>query len=355
MQIITLAALLLLAPMAVGGLVAGAADEKMQKGMMVAFRWVSGQIILWAGFQVICVPMILARQKFRGVVALFSGYMAVMALLAIAAKVRRHLGKGRASKRLEGSPRKRDTAAALLWACAAALLLLQLVQAVRMTYMDGDDAYYVAVSTITESADSMYLSLAYTGGYSDVDIRHGLAPFPIWIAFLSHVSGIRTVSTAHVALPLALIPLAYAVYCLLGGRLFAGKKRYLPLFLVFTELLVLFGDNSIYTVENFMLARSRQGKAVLGSILLPMLFFLLLLLMERLSEQKKSGAAYWFLLCCTMTAGCLCSTLGTFLAVVLTAVTGLCAAVSYRQWKALLPMALCCVPCVCFALLYLTF
>lgn len=351
-KLLILIMLLLLLPVIVGGIVADPDSGKLQNRSAVLFRWAGGQMVLWAGFQVVCVPMILARRRFTEVVALYSGYAAAMVLLAVAVEIRRRKSK-RILKDFRGFFQGKDRKTLLLWACAAALLLLQLVQAVRLTYADGDDAYYVAVSSVTENADTMYLNHAYTGSPTGVDIRYGLAPFPVWIAFLARVSGIRTVSVAHVILPVALISMTYAIYLLLGKLLLAGRERYLPLFMIFTEFLVLFGDYSLYSAERFMLARSRQGKAALGNIILPMLFLLLLVMMERLSEQKKIRAADWFLLCCTMTAGCLCSTMGTFLTVLLVALTGLCAAVCYRRWKVLLPMALCCIPCGVFALFYL--
>lgn len=382
------------------GAVKGAESAGMS-GCRLPFFWVSGQMLLWAGFQLLCVPCVLLELEFHYVVYGFGALAAVLAaagvLTVVSSKGKRTLklvpeagkaaGRGTEGEKtachrtVQGKTAGGGRIVQVLWVCFFALLLLQLVQAVRLAYGDGDDAYYVAVSAITENADTMYQKLPYTGGTTKVDIRHGLAPFPVWIAFLSRVSGIRAVSVAHIAMPLMLLPMTYTIFYLLGKRLFAGRERQLPLFLIFTELLVLFGDYSFYTVENFMLARSRQGKSALGSIILPMMFLLLFLLLERLGEQtgeqqgvrtggqpgaragepsrdkpkgqKKHGAAYWVLLCGTMTAGCLCSTMGAFLLCLLLAVTGLCAAVSYRQWRVLPPLALCCVPCVCYALLYL--
>lgn len=92
------------------------------------------------------------------------------------------------------------------------------------------------------------------------------------------MTGITTVIVAKTLVPVALISMTYGVFYLLGSRvLFAGEGAYrkkwaLPAFLLCTEVLVLFGDYSYYTVENFMIARSRQGKAALGSILIPMIF-----------------------------------------------------------------------------------
>lgn len=155
--------------------------------------------------------------------------------------------------------------------------------------------------------------------------------------------------------PLALISMTYGIFYLIGSRLFAKNKEHIPLFLIFTELLVLFGDYSFHAAENFMIARSRQGKAALGNIMIPMLIFLLFLLLEKMQEEQKIPLTFWGLLFATLTAACLCSTLGTLLACMLVGVTGICAAVSYRRWKILIPMAVCCVPCVVVAMLYVLF
>ena len=53
-----------------------------------------------------------------------------------------------------------------------ALVLFQMVYAVRYEYYDGDDAYYIATAVITEQFDSMYLRDAYTGYLYPLDTRH---------------------------------------------------------------------------------------------------------------------------------------------------------------------------------------
>lgn len=350
-QIVILAVCMLVAPVLAGGLVSGGADRKNEGPV---FLWISGQILLWAGFQLLCVPVVLMNLEdgFRIVVGLYGGFCVVMALMG-AFFLQKRYREGKRSLRAVPDREKRSRLYYVMWALFWGLLLFQLVQAVRMTYADGDDAFYVAVSTITQESKSMYVKLPYTGGSTGLDTRHGLAPFPIWIAFLSQVSGIRTVSVAHVAVPLALIPMTYAVYYLLGVRLCGKKGEKLPIFMFFSSLLVLFGDYSFYTAENFLIARTRQGKAALGNLIIPMLIYLLLILLERLQENQKCGWRFWLLLVSTVIAGCLCSTLGALLACMVVGVTGACAAVCYRRWKILLPMAASCLPAVCFAVLFL--
>lgn len=349
LQILILAALLLPVPAVVGGLAVRTVGKNRSFAEQLAFRWVSGQIILWAGFQVICVPLVLAQRSFKDLVLLFSGFVAAMVLLAVASDLRhRERGFWRQEK---GGSRKKEGLP--LWILFLGLLLFQLVQAVRMTYADTDDAYYVAVSAIAQSSGTMYQVLPYTGFGTGLDMRHCLAPFPIWIAYLAKVSGIPAVTAAHVIIPPALISMTYAIFYLIGVRLFPEKDGKLPLFMVFTELLVLFGNYSIQTVENFMIARSRQGKAALGSIVIPFVLFLLLLLCEKLKEKQKIPPIIYLILLASTAAGCLCTTIGALLLCMLVGVTGLTAAFSFKRYPVLLPLAAACAPCVCVAFLYL--
>lgn len=321
-------------------------------GKNILFRWISGQLLLWAGFQLLCVPLVLLEKDYTWVVLLFGIYTVCLVGFSLLLYMK---NRPKTRLRLVKEKAEKSRWEKIAWGIFALLLLFQMIQAVRMTYADGDDAYYVAVSTITENAKTMYQKLPYTGGIggTELDARHGLAPFPIWIAFLASISGIPSVSVAHVALPMALLAMTYGIFALLGGRLLERKKEFLPVFLIFTQLLVLFGDYSFYTAENFMIARSRQGKAAIGSIVIPVLILLLLILLEKVQENGKISVKYWILLTAAMTAGCLCTTLGTLLTCMLVGAAGVCGAVCYRRFRMLLPMAACCTPCGIYALLYL--
>ena len=157
---------------------------------------------------------------------------------------------------------------------------------------------------------------------------------------------------ARTVLPVVLMAMTYAVFYLLGTLLFPGKEGQLPLFLVFTEVLVLFGNYSIYTVENFLIARSRQGKAALGSLVIPFLLLLLLLLLQRLQEKRRVSPLLYLLTGCAAITGCLCSTMGALLLCLALCLAGLLAGICLKRPGVLFPLACCCVPCVCYAFLY---
>lgn len=375
MQLLVLALLLLAVPAVAGGL----AETAEGKGRGLLFRWLSGQFFLWTGFQLLCVPLILRRGSLSSLVWLFLGYMAALLLLAVRKERREKRGepspggehrlrKERLSLRKKGVAdfcrerlaglcreglRRMPREELLLWGAFWGILLFQLVQAVRLVYVDSDDAYYVAAASVAESSDTMYQIHPYTGEGTELDGRHALAPFPIWIAFLARLSGVRTVAVAHTVLPAVLIAMSYGIYGLIAGELFPKRDGRRPLFLIFMEILVLFGNVSIYTVENFMIARSRQGKAALGNIVIPFLLFLLMILLKKVQERERIPVLYYVLLASAVTVACLCSTLGALLVCMAVGAAGGLAAVYYRRPGLLLSLVACCVPGMAYAFLYL--
>lgn len=335
--------------------------EKFDISEKIILSWLAGQTLFWALFQLVAVPCILKERPFSNLVRMFGPLCLVLSVAGLVGLLLM-AGRGKWSLKIKAGSRNKihstDKAGGanrgerILMGIFLFLLLFQLLQIFRLAYGDGDDAYYVAVSALAEEGDTMYRKLAYTGGTTQLDIRHGLAPFPIWVAFLVRMSGIPTAIVAHVGMPLLMIPMAYGVFYLIGRKICKERAR-LWGFMVLTEVLVLFGNYSLYTAESFLIARSRQGKAALGSMIFPFMLYLLILFLERLQEEGKMGWTLWIMLTALVTGACLCSTLGALLSCMLIGVAGLCTAMSYGRVRILFPLGTACLPALVYALLYI--
>lgn len=349
--------LLIIVPTVVGMLF-----RKVNSGRCrVLFCWISGHLFLWAGFQLISVPMILLRRSFSDVVLCYNGFQVFALLLAGVVLL---FGKRQAATsagvravspagdKATGDNKGKEKKKVFLWVAFGILFLLQIVLGLFLAYEEGDDAFYVSISTGTQAANNMYQILPYSGLSTGLDARHGLAPFPIWIAYLARMAQMPAVSMAQLVVPVIIVSMAYGIFYLLAEYLFAQKRGNIPFFMVLMAVLVLFGGYSNYSAENFLLVRATQGKAVIANVILPLLVWLLFVLMGRLQKEEKTGILYWLLLEVTMIAGCLCSTLGCLLTCMMLGVVGICMAVVYRRWKVLVPLALCCVVPMLFACAY---
>lgn len=340
------------------------------------FVLLSGYFGMWALFEISAVPAVLwvKYDNFKAASAAFT----VLSLLAAAAGLLLMYRNGRAGNSKEGAAafvKRLSFAEWIEWLLFFALLGFQLYKAVACASFDGDDAYYVVESLIAQESNVMYRILPYTGRPTDLDVRHALAVFPMWVAFVSVRADVHATIVSHVAMPLVLIPLTYLLYFEIGRLLFAGRqdsvvggsekesgafhRENLPVFMIIMAMFQIFGNVSIYTNETFFLTRTWQGKAVAGSLVIPALIWVFLMLYGEEKEindnsvrNKRRKSGIWMLFVFVhMTAG-VCSSIAVFLSCILTALTAFFLAFTKRDGKILLKMGAACLPSVIYMGIY---
>lgn len=339
-------------PWILGMVPASMADRKRKYKLLPG---ACGYVCMWAIFQFICVPLVLLQKRngkinFQTVVWTF-GLTVILWLLASLS----YLWKTRKQRKLHAVSQQRGnrTVQRVLWCVFGILLLAQVLCMIFMAFGDGDDAYYMAVSALTENSNTMYMNLPYTGGATELNTRYGLAPMPVWIAFIARVSGLHVAAIAQIFVPVVLLLLTYGIYEIIGQILCRDKKEMLPVYMIGVSLLIVFGNYSFKTAETFLITRTGQGKSVLGNVILPFLFVLLFMLIDRIREQKEVPAVIWLLFIATAGAGCLCSTLGGVLIVMLLGIAGFFISICYKKIQVLLGLAGCCFPALVYIALYL--
>ncbi len=350
------------------------------------FAALAGYFGMWALFEVSAVPAVLwvEYNNFRTASVLFSA----LSLLSAAAGIWLLYRNGKAGKPglLTGKQgtgsgfrrKKKISAADIEWLLFFVLLGFQLYKAAAFASFDGDDAYYVVESLIAQEAGVMYRILPLTGGSTGLDVRHAMAVFPMWTAFVSVRAGVHATIVSHVVMPLVLIPLTYLLYYEIGRTLFgkapkdsAGEavqaerkpgitaradgvfhRENLPVFMIMMAMFQIFGNVSIYTNETFFLTRTWQGKALAGALVIPALFWVFLQIYDKGVRNRRTAAGFWMLLVCIhMTAG-VCSSIAVFLVCILDALMTFCLAVAERDWKILFKVGAACIPNVIYMAVY---
>lgn len=353
------------------------------------FVLLSGYFVMWAVYELVAVPAVLWVEYNNFKVA--SAAFTVLTLLLAAGGIWLLYRNAKAGKPglLFGAGKEGDThvtfsgglrerASALgkwllrgmgiEWLVFFVLLGFQLYKAVTYASFDGDDAYYVVESLIAQEVGVMYRILPLTGGSTGLDVRHALAVFPMWIAFVSVRAGVHATIVSHVVMPLVLIPLTYLLYYEMGRQLFVKtpqadgtvgvganvlQRENLPVFMIIMAVFQIFGNVSIYTTETFFLTRTWQGKAVAGSLAIPAVLWLFLLLCGGEKEKEKEDRrGLWLLFVCVqMTVG-ICSSIAVFLVSILTAITAFTLACVRRDLRLLLKFGAACIPNVIYMAIY---
>lgn len=319
-----------------------------------------GYIMMWALFQIFAVPGIVMGLRLESLSMIFSCMCVIVTICGMIGFFRVTLEwKWRefVQEKLEWLKQKvwdkrRIIILAISWGIFFLLLLFQLYKSYTLAYADGDDAYYIPISTAANLGGSMYLLDPYTGAPTTFDVRHGLAPFPMWVAFIAGKMGVNTAVAAHTWIPLVLIPLTYIIYYHIGRVLLEERKQYISVFLNFVALLQIFGNYSIYPASTFLLTRTRQGKAALGNIIIPFLVYLLIMLVKDAEKKGYGSFSCVFRLLMLSFAASLCSTMSGFLVMFLAGMVFLWLYVKYHKWQLILQYFVSFLPCIAYALLY---
>ncbi len=318
----------------------------------------SGYILLFTLLEVAGIPVVVF-QAYNGF-STFTGWFTAALLVAAlsGAGITYWRGKRGYSLRLEGFSSLKGWGFEGRGTLALFLLLVvfQLYMAYTRASFDGDDAYYGAQALAAQQLDTLYRVNPYTGRGAPLDVRHALALFPIWEAYVGTMCGIHATIFCHSIAPLILIPLTYILYYQAGLALFWKKRQLLPGFMVLIALWQMFGNISLYTTETFFLTRTWQGKSFAGNFVIPAVLWLFLCLFGPEGKKKKGGSGksgFWVLLGCLNLAGGASSSLAVLLSCLMTGGFGVLFALWEKKFSVLIKAGICCVPGGLYVLLYL--
>ncbi len=322
-------------------------DKAVGKLLILAKSYAYGQILLFAIFEPAAVFAVVRGIEFPYLVRV---YLAAVALITIVFWVF-ILTKKKSG--LRGFVKTKFDNFTLPGVIAGLLLVFMIVMSFFITYVDGDDAFYIAASADALSSESLFIKNPYTGFPTDLLFRYIFAPFPLWISFIAKVAGLNLAALAHTFFPWSMILHAFSVMYILADLVCDGDRKKRGLFMLFASLLILFGDYSIYSPANFLLARSRQGKAALATFVIPFLLIILYSSFKEMEEKNKISCMNLLFVFASGFAAALCSTMGGVLSIALTFMAAFFMMITYRKLKYPALLALFSLPCLVFAAMYL--
>ncbi len=302
-----------------------------------------GYLFLFSLFELLTLPMIRFKAPLHVLVICFGVPSGAAALAGAFSLIR--------MKRI----RKPDVAGPLrqsspfLWA-ALLLIVFQLAVVAVYAHFDEDDAFYVAAGTTAVETDTIFEISAYTGApYTKIPQRYILSPFPIFLAVVSRLcGGLHPAIVAHTIFPPVFLICVYCTVYLIARKWFEDDQNARGIFLFLTAMLCWFSAYSVYSAGNFQMVRLWQGKAMLASFLLPLIFYLSLSII--LEEQPQYP---WFLLLLADVAGCLLSSMGIILAPLMIGIFALLGLLRFRSLKRTVYALSCCIPSAALGAVYL--
>ena len=314
-------------------------EEHKSFGMV----WLSGWMMMFAVFEVLVVPFIVREASFSMAIQCYTVVIGILAVLFL------FLGRSTVPACLRKWKEARpDWGQAMIMFLVLTLIILQLIFAFYMQYLDGDVSFFVATSLTSQHTDTMYRFTPYYGANGGLDIRHALSPEPIFMAWLSEVSGIHVTIICHSYISILFLILMYCIYGQVGSQLFPLQRKNRWLFLLFLNIWYLFGNVSIYAAESFAYTRTWQGKAMFPNLMVPLLFLWLLYMAKNEMDVGEWSMLFVIILCTVFT-----TSTGIFTVPILLLLAAVIMAVVQKRAFLILQTGACLVPSLFFGLLYL--
>ena len=236
---------------------------------------------------------------------------------------------------------------------ALGIVLMQALLLVIGVHYDDDDAFYVATATTAIDTDTIYHYTPFTGAeYSEFPARYVLSPWSMLPAVLSRIFGIRPIIIFHTLLPVIIIPMSYGAIWLLGRVIWRSDDHRSEKswgFVIAVSFLQIFGAFSTWSAGMRLLIRPWQGKTVLASVIIPLLF--VLLIYDWRSEKLSRYMGFYILV--TMLAGCFLSSMGIVLPVIELFALALTRIIVNKNIRYSLSLIPCCIPNVLLGVIYL--
>ncbi|MDE7267527.1 MAG: hypothetical protein K2N89_08690 [Lachnospiraceae bacterium] len=316
-----------------------------------AMTYVCGWFVSFFTFELTAVPFILLEKSFTAFVITYTLLVTVLFVCSVWASRSVWADYKKNICAVKSQPLLVKAG----WLVAFLLIGAQVFMAVRYEYYDGDDAYYIATSVLTNTFDTMYLRDAYTGYIYPLDARHALAPTPIYQAWLSRLSGIHPTIVAHSVLSAVWLVFMYCIYGQIGNRLLPiskkegrAKSNFRPVFLILIALWFAFGNISLYTAETFAMTRTWQGKGMMAGMVLPALVLCLISL-----SRDKVRPGIWMLYECVLVSAVFATSISFMLIPTIVGVAAVIIGIKKKSVREAAKIFVCCVPCLLLSVCYI--
>lgn len=306
----------------------------------VTKNFFGGYVSIWALFQLVTVPLVLMKVSFAFEVILITISLMFLSVLGI------RFGK---FPSLGYKVNKKMDLVAFVLVCGGILAVL--LCTIFMQHTDWDDSRFVVNAVDMVRTNRMFLTNPMTGEETITFIgelkKDVTAPWAVFIAYCSKMTGVFPTVMAHSVLPIVLLICAFCVYWQLAEVFFKDEFFHKCCFLYFVILLNLYGHFSVYRAETFLLTRLWQGKAVVAGVGIPAIFLILMWIYEK---QKKIGN-YCVLFMMNLSI-CLMSGMGTLIGAMMLGCTGLVYGIAKRNWKFMILLWSFCVPNIVYSLIH---
>ncbi len=323
-------------------------SEAEADGRAILEKWNFGMVLMYAIFEVWVLVGTFGKLSLRKVSAIYILTLLLIILTGVILKLRRKERQLLSPIRIS-----KNVWELILLGLVIAGIAYQMIYVCAYMHIDDDDAYYVGMAVTSYYSNTISINHPYLG--TPVELKamanYVLSPYPIYCAMWSQLLSLHPAILMRSILPAVNIAWCYVVYFLLAKILFKSFGQQIE-FMLLVVLANFFGAYSGISSSAFLLMRCWQGKGVIASIFIPLLWYIWMRLRR---ESRKMRL--WVLMFAAVLGACLCSSMALFLCPILLGAFGLEYLIEKRSWKNVGKLVVCALPCLVLAMaeLYLVY
>ncbi len=154
-----------------------------------------------------------------------------------------------------------------------------------------DAAFYVGTANTSLTTDTINIYNPYTGMWQDhFEMRYFFANYAINDAVMCYLTGIHPLIWTKTVMEYVVVILVNIVMYRMGRLLFKDDLKKTGSFIFFAGLTSFF-YSTIYTAQEFFVTRTFEGKTLLGSFVIPLVFLVYI----KLLKNHNDLSCWWLL------------------------------------------------------------
>lgn len=269
-------------------------------------RMILGLIGILALFQFVALPFMYFETCFTPLYILCICFLVLIIAMYILLVIKRKISFALKEELLIGYKNKTKEKM-LLWLFIIILVALHVFNIMYFQRSDPDDAYYLA-QTNTVLDTNYLMNIEPSTGLDNFTqmITYKLVGHEVLLAVIAKLFCVNVAFLCHMVLPVFMVPLHYVIVYTLGKEI---KVSYKEIFVILCTFVNLFACFSGASASAFLSYRIWQGKAVLASVILPVL----LLEFWKIYKKRSVSNHVLLVLILLLWAGFCTTTVGLYL------------------------------------------
>ncbi len=253
-----------------GSMITGRFKERRFSGTLSV---ITGFFLYYILFEAACIPIILLYRPLHVLSFIWGGIM--VAVFIISTVINHKIWMSFFRETVDFL--RRNPGFAIF---SALLIVISSVIIINCYQFTLDAAYYVGTANTTLFTDSINIYDPYTGMWQDhFEMRYFFANYAVNDAVMCYFTGFHPLIWTKTVMEAVVIVLNAMVMYRLGRALFGEDLTKTGIFMFFA-MFICFFYSTIYTYADFFVTRTYEGKTILGSVVLPLIFLVYIKLLK---------------------------------------------------------------------------